>query len=264
MKIRINKVVINYELSGAGKSLTLVHGVGDNLNVWYNQVPVFSKHYKVLAYDVRGHGASDLPEQEISTKILAEDLYALLKELDIRETFLLGHSMGGRIAISFTNKYPEMVKALILCNCVGPGPDEKTIQKIIEAAQSEGIKGVIEEKINTTFPPDFIVKNPGVIEQYRLILQQTNVQGYLRFIQPLKQLKQHTTGNPNSPLSNINCPTMIMVGEYDPISSPSVGREVQRAINGAQLKIFPTGHSPALEKPEEFNKAILSFLSQVA
>jgi pimeloyl-ACP methyl ester carboxylesterase len=69
MKIQANDISMNYELSGSGKYFTLIHGAGDNLNAWYNQVPVFSKYYRVLTYDVRGHGQTELPDAELSVDV---------------------------------------------------------------------------------------------------------------------------------------------------------------------------------------------------
>ena len=85
MKITANGISMNYELNGSGRNLTLIHGGGDNLNAWYNQVPVFSKRYQVLTYDVRGHGQTELPTGPIDKGLWVEDLYALLKALRIRK-----------------------------------------------------------------------------------------------------------------------------------------------------------------------------------
>ena len=97
MKIQANGISMNYELGGSGRYFTLIHGAGDNLNAWYNQVPAFSQHYRVLTYDVRGHGQTELPEVELTMELWVDDLYALLKALNINETVLLGFSMGGQL-----------------------------------------------------------------------------------------------------------------------------------------------------------------------
>ena len=116
MKIKANGISMNYELSGSGRCFTLIHGAGDNLNAWYNQVPVFSQHYRVLTYDVRGHGQTELPEVELSAELWVEDLRALLEALNISEIILLGYSMGGAIALEFALTHSKMVTALILSN----------------------------------------------------------------------------------------------------------------------------------------------------
>src|SRR6056297_3689844 len=105
MKIQANGVVTNYDLVREGDYLALIHGFTDNLTMWYNQVPVFSKQYKVLTYDVRGHGQTDSPDDKISLDTLADDLYALLKALNIDKSFVLGYSMCGRIGLKFALKH---------------------------------------------------------------------------------------------------------------------------------------------------------------
>ena len=100
MKIIANGISMNYELIGSGKCLTLIHGAGDNLNAWFNQVPAFSQRYRVLTYDVRGHGQTEMTEEELTTELWVDDLYALLKGLNVSQTFLLGHSMGERLRYS--------------------------------------------------------------------------------------------------------------------------------------------------------------------
>ena len=241
----------------------MLHGLGDNLNVWFNQVPVFSKYYQVLTYDARGHGRTDLPEGDINPNVLTEDLFALLKTLNINETFLLGHSMGARVAYQFTLAHQDMVKALILCNGVGGGPGREDVLNTLEIARTAGVEGVVKERIDRTFSPGFVENNTETVEQYKSVLRQMNIEGLIRFMQPMTQPRVEVKENKRATPSVISCPTMIIVGEYDHLSGPSAGESAQKKIHGSQLKIFPTGHAPALEKPDEFNKAVVDFLSEI-
>jgi pimeloyl-ACP methyl ester carboxylesterase len=241
----------------------MLHGLGDNLNIWFGQVPELSKYYQVLTYDARGHGQTDLPEGEINPNVLSEDLFSLLKALNINETFLLGHSMGARVAYQFTLANPDMVKGLIMCDGVGGGPGKEEVLGTLEIARTEGIEGVVKERINQTFSPGFVENNREIVEQYRSVLRQMNVDGLIRFMQPMTQPREKVRGNKKSTPSKINCPAMIIVGEYDHLSGPSAGESAQKRIPGSQLKIFSTGHAPALEKQDEFNKAVLDFLSEI-
>jgi 3-oxoadipate enol-lactonase len=239
----------------------MLHGLGDNLNIWFNQVHVFSKYYQVLTYDARGHGQTELPEGEINPNALAEDLFSLLKALNINETFLLGHSMGARVAHQFTASHQDMVKALILCDGVGGGPPKEDILNTLNTAKTVGIEGVIKARIDQTFSSGFREKNRETIEQYKAVLQQMNLEGLIRFMQPMMQSRVKV--NKKAAPEIINCPTLIIVGEYDQACGPSAGKNAQNKIQGAQLKIFPTGHAPALEIPDEFNRTVLDFLSEV-
>ncbi len=267
MKIKANRISMNYELSGRGRYFTLIHGAGDNLNAWYNQVPAFSQRYQVLTYDVRGHGQTELPEGELTTELWVEDLYALLKAHNISETILLGHSMGGGIALGFTLTHPEMVKVLILSNSGGGGAPRRSEEEMrqmaasrqaeMEAIKKEGMKAIFEDRIGRGFSPGFVKKNPETIERYKEIKLQNNPEGYLRVMQRM--------GRPTTPpdLSKITCPTLIIAGEYDSFGGPAGAKATQEAIHGSQLKVFPTGHSPALEQPQEYNKTVLRFLTEV-
>ncbi|MFC2033917.1 alpha/beta fold hydrolase [Chloroflexota bacterium] len=265
MKIEANGISINYELTGNGQYLTLIHGAGDNLNAWYNQVPVFSQHYKVLTYDVQGHGQTQLSDKELTTDLWVEDLYALLKSLNINKTFLLGYSMGGGIASAFTIAHPEMINALILSNGGGIPPQrtEEEMREMaarrqlrIESIKKGGMKAVLEG-VNDWFAPGFPEKNPELMKHYKKIIAQNKAEGYLRVMQRM--------GTPTTPpdFSKINCPTLIIAGEYDSFGGPTA-KDTQEAITGAQLRMFPTGHPTFLEQPEEYNETILKFLADVS
>ena len=89
MKIQTGSIKTNYELSGDGACLVMIHGFSDNLSMWYNQVPELSSQYKVLTYDVRGHGLTETPGNEFSLEDLGVDLYALLKAQSIEKACVL-------------------------------------------------------------------------------------------------------------------------------------------------------------------------------
>jgi 3-oxoadipate enol-lactonase len=263
MKVQANDISVNYELSGSGKYFTLIHGAGDNLNVWYNQVSSFSKHYRVLTYDVRGHGKTELPEGELGIDIWVSDLSALLKTLHIDETVLLGHSLGGAIAVAFTVAYPERVNALILSNCGGGAPRSKEkmseratrLKAQKDALEKEGIEAFANQRITGLFRADFTERNIDTVSRYKQILLQTDMRGHVCIIRDMLNLAEL------SDLSKITCPTFMIEGQYDSFTNPGTAEAAQRAIEGSQLKIFPTGHATALEQPEAYNQAILKFLS---
>jgi proline-specific peptidase len=269
MKIMANGINVNYEFVGQGKFLTLIHGAGDNLNAWFNQVPAFAKRYRVLTYDVRGHGQTEIPDGALTTELWVEDLYALLKALNISETFLLGHSMGGAIALQFTLAHPSMVKALILSNSGGARPrgaeSSEAIRQMaanrqaqIDAIKKEGLEAVIKDRFNRMFSPGFMDKHPDTATWYRSVLLQNKPEGYLRVM-------EHMGGRTAVPpdVSKITCPTLVIGGEYD-FGGPDGAKATQKAIRGSQLKIFPTGHAPAIEVPQEYNETVLKFLAGIA
>ena len=264
MKIQANGISMNYEIAGDGKWLTLVHGAGDNLEAWWNQVPVFSRSYKVLVYDVRGYGQTETPPGEYSTDILVADLYELLKVLGINETYLLGYSMGGRIVVGLTLGYPEMVKALIIANS-GFAPMQRSEEEMKEmmklreqrmkVVEEQGLEPIIDDSTAMVFSAGWPEKNPEVVEQYKRIRLKNDPKAYIIAMRAMVWRAQPPD------VSSIKCPTLVIGGESDGLMGAEGARATHELIPGSQLVVMPTGHAAAIERPEEFNSAVLNFLA---
>ena len=264
MRIKANGISMNYEITGSGKWLTLVHGAGDNLGAWWNQVPVFSRSYQVLTYDVRGYGQTETPSGDYSTDILIEDLYQLLKALGIDETYLMGYSMGGRVAVGLTMQHPEMVKALIIANS-GFAPMERSEEEMqamaklreqrMKIVEEQGLEPVMNESMAMVFSTGWPEKNPEVFEQYRKIRLTNDPKAYL------VAMKAMVWGAQPPDVSKLSCPALVIGGESDGLMGAESARATQELIPGSQLKVMATGHAAAIEKPEEFNSTVLGFLA---
>ena len=263
MRIKANGISINYEITGSGKWLTLVHGAGDNLGSWWNQVPVFSRDYQVLTYDVRGYGQTETPPGDYSTDILIEDLYELLKALGIDETYLMGYSMGGRVAVGLAMGHPEMVKALIIANS-GFAPMERSEEQMQEMAklreqrmkvvEEQGLEPIMEESTAMVFSAGWPDKNREIFEQYKQIRLKNDPKSYL------VAMKAMAWGAQPPDVSKLSCPTFIIGGESDGLMGAESAKATQALIPGSKLKVMSTGHAAYIEKPEEFNLAVLGFL----
>ena len=116
MIVNTNGFFAHYEVTGEGENIILIHGAFDNLEMWYHQIPALSKYYRVITYDVRGHGKTECTEEDYSLSLFSKDLYHFMKTMDIEKAYFLGFSMGGRIALNLAIDHPGMVKALILAN----------------------------------------------------------------------------------------------------------------------------------------------------
>lgn len=263
MKIQANGISMNYEITGSGKWLTLVHGAGDNQEAWWNQVPAFSRNYKVLAYDVRGYGQTETPSGEYSTDILIEDLYQLLKALGINETYLLGYSMGGRVVVGLTLGHPEMVKALIIANS-GFAPMQRSEEEMqqmmklreqrMKVVEEQGLEPIMDETTAMVFSAGWPEKNPKVVEQYKQIRLKNDPKSYL------VAMRAMVWGAQPPDVSGIKCPTLIIGGESDGLMGAEGAKATHELIPGSRLVVMPTGHASSIERPEEFNSAVLSFL----
>jgi 3-oxoadipate enol-lactonase len=260
-KLRANGIVMNYELAGDGDCLVLVHGAGDSLRLWDVQVAELSRNYRVLRYDIRGFGETELGDAEINVSLLAADLRELLRAAGIDRAFVLGHSMGGRIVLHLAIEQPEMVQALILSSSgigVGarpPGADERRRQ-LIEALERGDLETVAEQMTAASFSPGLRERNPALFERYKPMKLANDPGAFARVWGAVMQA-------PPPDVGLLSCPVLIIAGERDAFMSVDMARAAQAAIAGSRLELLPTGHTPALEAPQEYNRVVLDFLAGV-
>ena len=269
MKIHTNGINLNYELSGEGTCLVLIHGFTDNLTMWHKQVPEFAKHYKVLTYDFRGHGKTETPNGEFSMELFADDLYALLKALNIENAFVLGYSMGGRIALEFTLKYPEIPSGLVMANMGVAGKELKMSQEqtelmgkhirmVTRLCETGDIEALADELVGKSISLEFQETQPEICKNYKEIKLQNDPKHYSSVIQAM--IKAMGT---SPDLSRVKCPVLLIAGEYDPFMNLGVVKGMEKDMPRAVLKILPAGHATAIEAPETFNEVVLEFMNSL-
>lgn len=269
MKLEARGIELNYELSGDGAALVLIHGFTDNLNMWYNQVPAFSERFQVLVYDVRGHGRTKTPEGGFSMELFAADVHALLKALGIEKACMLGYSMGGRIALRFALEYPEMTSGLVFANSGVMGSDVQPTQEQIAALterrkqlmamfETGQIEVIADGMAERSFSPGFRDEDPAAFQKYKDVKLQNDPRHYLAIMQAMVE----AVANPPD-LSQIGCPVLIIAGERDSFMAVSEAKSMERAIGDATVTILPTGHAAAIESPQAFNQAVLDFMERL-
>jgi len=269
MKLHAGGIEINYELSGEGPCLVLIHGFSDNLTMWYNQVPEFSKKYKVLSYDVRGHGLAETPAGEYSMELFADDLYALLGALDIDKACILGYSMGGRIGLAFALKHPDMTAGLVFANSGVAGPDiqispdelkemeERRVQ-MITLLKTDDIEPIADAMAVFSLSPGFEETKPEIFRKYKAVKLKNNPRHYAPIMEALMASMEEPPD-----LSQLTCPALIIAGEEDGFMTLDVAKSMEAAIPNATVRVFPTGHASAIEVPEAFNQAVLDFMGKL-
>ena len=264
-RVNINGINLYYEVSGSGPSVVLCHGYTGSHQDWIFQVPVLAQEYQVVTVDHRGHGTSDAPSSADAYSIptLGDDLYGLLNYLDIAKCCLVGHSMGGLVALQLALDQPHIVSSLVLVDTASgpldiPGHADRRA-KLLEIARTDGMKAVFEydARRNPSSLRRF-ERYPRLFNRSKRRMLEMPVDGYVYTGQALSQ-QQDLTGR----LKEISVPTLVMVGEEDfPFQRPS--RILAEGISNAQLRVVPQGlHCPHEEEPETFNQILLEFLSQV-
>ncbi len=258
MRVKVNGIHVNYEMTGSGEPLVLIHGFGGDLTSWAGHVPVFAQHYQVLAWDQRGFGQSDKPG-EYSLKLFASDLHLLLKVLKIDRAFILGTSWGGIVAQRFTLDYPEMVKALVITS--SSSEVNEKMAKNCEARAEMVEKGGIES-LSVDLDGRFVSAFPGNVDRITegaLSRPHVDAKAYAGVDRAVAGLYR----NPMTPeLKKIACPTLIMGAGKDVIAGAGGSVVIHRNIPGSKLVIIQDcGHNIGTERPEVFYSTILDFLA---
>ena len=256
----VNDTRLYFEILGRGHPLVLIHGFTSSTRLWDDQFEVFAKRFKVVRYDVRGFGKSALPivGKEYSH---TEDLKTLLNQLGIDYAYIIGSSMGGRIALDFALEYPEVTKALILVDSSVGGFQEWSKDDIDwdKIAKEEGVEAVKELMMKIPSFVRLVREKPDVAVRRKQILSDYSGWHFVN-TDPCRSLDPPAIER----LQEIRVPTLIIVGESDSPDFHKIADILSKKIqNSKRTTMKGAGHSPNMETPREFNEAVLSFLANL-
>ena len=259
MKIKANGINIRYELEGPSSApvVTLSHSLSADLSMWDPQMKALTGKYRVLRYDMRGHGGTDVSEGPYSLEGLAADVHELLVALGIRQTHLIGLSIGGMIAQLFAVQHPGMIRSLILCDTSSELPQEAKVlfEERIRTAKTLGMEAHVEPTLERWFTKAF--RSAPAADRIRALIRKTDPRGYIGCSYAIMGL------NLTSRLSSIQAPTLIIVGEDDPGTPVAAARTIHDKIKGSELVVLKSAsHLSNIEQAQEFNKAVIRFLAK--
>jgi 3-oxoadipate enol-lactonase len=263
MKILINDITINYIKHGSSHGLPVVfiHGFPFSYKMWEPQMRELSNDIHAIAYDVRGHGSSDVGDGQFTIELFVDDLIVLLNHLDIEKAVLCGLSMGGYIALRAIERYPNRIKGLVLCDTKSESDtNEEKIKRTnsIKTVKSAGVSAFAENFVKGIFCMKTFEKNPGAIEFIKELICANSTLGICGTFLALASRTDTIQS-----LSSIDVPTCIIVGEYDLLTPPSSAQGMHKAIAGSELHILSNaGHMSNLENTKDFNENLVAFLKK--
>lgn len=265
LSITIKNLIVSYNDQGPEDApvIIFIHGFPFNKSSWDKQIEVLKEDYRVIAYDVRGHGSSDAGIGDFFIELFAKDLFYLMDKLNIHKATLCGLSMGGYIALSAMEKCPERIESLILSDtqCVADSPEAKEKRiKTIEKIKEFGVEKFAEESIKNLFAPEsFSTKTEEIADVKEMIIN-TSKQSLFSTLLALAE-RNDTCYR----LDEINVPVLIMVGKEDKITPIAAARFMKEKIKDARLKLIAhAGHVSNIENPDSFNFQLIKFVDMVA
>lgn len=246
-----NGVNIYYEVHGAGPTMLLTHGFSATAEMWKANLAALSQKYRVIVWDMRGHGRSDYPEDiaAYSEALTIGDIAALLDAHGVESAIIGGHSLGGYMTLSFHTAHPTRCKALMLFD-TGPGykKDEARTgwNKRAEAmAQTYETKGLAALGRSVEVLACTHRSAEGLARAARGMLAQTDA----RVINSLETIK---------------VPTLVLVGSKDEMYFAATDYMTSKTPGAKKIVIADAGHAANIDQPETFNHAVLDFLAQAA
>jgi 3-oxoadipate enol-lactonase len=259
MKIKVGDIQINYELSGKedARVVMMSHSLGCNLTMWDYQMEALESKFRVLRYDTRGHGRSDVTPPPYTLGQLEEDAVGLMDALKIDQVHWVGLSMGGMMGQGVALKHPDRLTSLILSDTGAIMPDEAQPiwDERIQQARDGGMEARLQETFGDWFTPEFLEKKPPALEKISEQLLSTPLKGYIGCIEAFRRL------NYIDRLTEIKMPTLIIVGEQDHGTPVEASQAMHERIANSEMVILPSAsHLSSVEQPEAFQKALMGFL----
>lgn len=234
--------------------LLLSNSIGTELTMWDPQIEPFSKHFRLLRYDSRGHGASDVPAGPYSMDRLGRDVIELLDTLEISQVHFLGLSLGGMVGQWLGIYTPERIDRLILANTsayLGPADQfQARIASVLNADRSE----TAEMFLGNWFPRTLLEANGSMIAKIREGLLTTDARGLAGSLAAVRDMDLRR------PIAFISRPTLVIAGQNDTVTLASHSDLIAATIPGAKLVTLPVVHLSNLESPEVFSRTTLDFL----
>lgn len=261
MKARVNGVQLEFLDAGRGSPVVFVHAFPLSHRAWAPQVDSLKESFRVIAYDIRGFGRSEVGDGQYTIELFVDDLIALLDELKIEKTVLCGLSMGGYIVLRAAERNPERVAGLVLSDTKAEADASENRLKraaAISFIKKEGAAAFAETFVKTVFAPQTLAANPAAVETVKALIRETSPLGICGALLAMAARTETTAA-----LAKIAAPTLVLCGEHDALTPPSSAKAMRNAIPGSELKIIPdAAHMSNLENPEAFNRHLLDFLKR--
>ncbi len=263
-RVEVNGIGIHYEDHGSGVPLVMIGGLGADTHLWSQQVPAFSARFRVVVFDNRGSGQSEMPDEPYSIPMFAADTVGLMRALGIETAHVVGASLGGLIAQELALTHPEMVDRLVLACTTSNGPKSvrpslwSLLPILVRLRRTGDPEADTRRAFSVFVHPRWLAANSGEVEAY-VAWRAAHPQPRYAF----KRQRASTRGfHREDRLGAITAPTLVVHGDSDRIVPAANARVLSELIPGAQVVILgESGHACTFDQRDRFNEVVLGFLS---
>ena len=257
-RVDVEGVRVHQQVEGPedGFPLVLVNSLGTDLGMWDGQAPALAERFRLVRYDLRGHGRSDAPPGPYTIEAFGADLAGLMDGLGIGRAHVCGLSLGGMVAMWLSIHRPERVERTVLAGTAARIGTAALWEERAEAVRAGGMEAVAGTVIDRFFTAPFRDRRPDVVKGFREALTSTRPAGYVGSCLALRD------ADLRAEVGAIAAPVLVVVGAGDVATPPSDAESLHEGIPGSRLVVLrDAGHLCNVEQPELFNAAVLEFLA---
>ncbi|PTX54761.1 3-oxoadipate enol-lactonase [Litoreibacter ponti] len=258
MKIDLGHISLNVREDGnpSGQPVLFSNSLGTSLELWDKIIPRLPSNLRLIRYDMRGHGGSDVPEPPYSMGSLIRDAEMLLDHLHVRDCVFVGLSIGGMIAQGLATKRLDQIRALVLSNTAPKMGTAQLWQDRMDAIRTGGLESMADAVMERWFSRAF--RATPELAEWRKMLTDTPQDGYLGACAAIAGTDFYTQ------TAALTLPTLVIAGSDDGASPPDLVRETHELIKGSRFELIRrAGHLPCVEQPEAFADHVSQFLSDI-
>jgi 3-oxoadipate enol-lactonase len=248
---------IHAELEGPESApvLMLSNSLGTNLHMWDEQVAPWTKQFRLLRYDRRGHGKSGAPKGPYTMERLGRDVLNVLDGLGVSKINWCGLSMGGMVGMWLGANAPNRINKLILSNTSSYFPDKTVWEGRIKMVREKGLSGIVDANMERWFTKDFRERAPQTMAKMKEMFVATNPEGYIACGEAIRDMDHRPL------LPKITAPTLVIAGRQDPATTLEAGEFIKTHTPGAKIAVLEAAHISNMERPKAYADTVLGFLN---
>lgn len=246
----------NYKLQGTPNSPVLIfsNSLGSEMLMWDELVPFLLPYFRILRYDTRGHGGSEITPEPYSIALLGQDVIDLLDELKIDEAYFCGLSMGGLIGQWLGIHYPNRIKKLIVSNTGAKIGNDERWNGRIETIKADGMQAIVDDTMERWFTESFRNHNPQRVAETKAMFLRSDILGYSNCCDAIRDADFRES------LSQVSVETLVITGDEDPVTNVEQAEFLANYIPNSSLKVLHARHLASTELPEEYAQVLIDFI----
>ena len=248
--------IIYVEVEGPQNApvLMISNSLGTNLHMWDDQVASWTRHFRLVRYDRRGHGQSSVPKGPYTMERLGRDVLAVIDALDVAKINWCGLSMGGMVGQWLGAHAPGRIDKLVLSNTSSFFPDKSIWEGRLKTVRDKGLAAIVDANMERWFTKDFRERNPQAIAKMREMFLATKADGYIGCGEAIRDMDHRPL------LAKIGAPTLVIAGKHDPATTLEANEFICEHIPNADIAVLDTAHIANVEQPTLYAETVLDFL----